>query len=56
MIKLLRENVWFLITVVIIAGLWFALRTTATEFGPDSSFDTLLDEGEPVVVEFFGNT
>jgi hypothetical protein len=56
MIKLLRENVSFVMTVVIVAGLWLALRTTATEFGPDSSFDKVLAQGEPVVVEFFGNT
>jgi hypothetical protein len=54
--KLLRENVAFIVTVIIIVGAWFALRTTATEFGQDSSFDSLLAEGEPVVVEFFGNT
>ena len=56
MIKLLRENVPFVITVVIIAGAWLALRTTATDFGPDSSFDRLIAQGEPVVVELFGNT
>ena len=56
MIKLLRENVSFVIAIVIVASLWLALRTTATDFGPNSSFDKVLAQGEPVVVEFFGNT
>lgn len=55
MMNLLRENIGLITIVVILAGLWLALRTTPTQFGPDSSLDTMLGSGQPVVVEFFGN-
>ncbi|MDH3253434.1 MAG: hypothetical protein OEM62_00440 [Acidobacteriota bacterium] len=53
---LLRDNMVLIVTVVVLIGIWFALRTTATQFASDSSLDSMLGRGEPVVLEFFGNT
>lgn len=56
MIELLQANPVLVTTVVVMLGLWLLLRTRATRFAPDSSFDGMLGRGEPVVLEFFGNT
>lgn len=56
MVNLLRENLVLLIVVAVLAGAWFVFRTPATKIASAASFDHLLTQGEPVVVEFFGNT
>ena len=45
-----------LIVAAIALGGWLYLRTPATPLASVSSLDHLLGRGEPVVLEFFGNT
>ena len=52
----LRANRGPLIVAVILLGGWLFLRTSATPLASVSSLDHLLGRGEPVVLEFFGNT
>ena len=52
----LRDNAVLLIAVTVVFGLWLFFRTPATELDSVASFDGLLARGEPVVLEFFGNT
>ncbi|MBT8496294.1 MAG: hypothetical protein KJO07_24830 [Deltaproteobacteria bacterium] len=56
MMDLLKDNIVVIMTLIVMAGLWLALRTSATEFAPGSSLDGILGQGEPVLLEFFGNT
>lgn len=52
----LRANRVPLIVAVIALGGWLFLRTPATPLESVASLDQLLGRGEPVVLEFFGNT
>ncbi len=52
----LRANRALLIVAAIVAGGWFYLRTPATPLASVSALDQLVAQGEPVVLEFFGNT
>jgi hypothetical protein len=45
-----------LIVAAIALGAWLFLRTPTTPLESVSSLDRLLGRGEPVVLEFFGNT
>lgn len=56
MMSLIRDNIVVVTTVVVMIGLWFTFRTSATQIAADSSLDDMLSRGEPVVLEFFGNT
>ena len=52
----IRNNFALIALVVVVAGGWLALRTSATSFAPGTSLETVLADDEPVVLEFFGNT
>ena len=54
--EFLRDNRGPLIVGTIVLGGWLFLRTQATPLASVSSLDHLLGRGEPVVLEFFGNT
>ncbi len=54
--EFIRSNLPLIVAVVVLVGVWFVLRTSATRFEGGASIDTLLDSGQPVVLEFFGNT
>jgi len=54
--KFLRANRGPLIVAAIAFGAWLFLRTPGTPLASVSSLDHLLARGEPVVLEFFGNT
>ena len=54
--EFLRSNAVLLIAVAVLVGAWFFLRTPATQLASTSSFDGLVGQGKPVVLEFFGNT
>ena len=55
-LEFLRANRGPLNVAVIALGAWLFLRTPATPLESVSSLDHLLGRGEPVVLEFFGNT
>jgi hypothetical protein len=52
----LRANGALLIVVAVAVGGWLFLRTSATPLESAASLDRVLARGEPVVLEFFGNT
>ena len=51
-----RENGLFLFVLLILAGAFMLFRTKGTKFGSLDEFDTAIVSGQPVVVEFYGNT
>ena len=54
--SLLRDNLPLLIGAAVLVGLWLFFRTPATELASVASFDAMVGQGDPVVLEFFGNT
>ena len=54
--EFLRSNATLLIAAAVLIGLWFFLRTPATQLASASSFDDLVGQGKPAVLEVFGNT
>jgi hypothetical protein len=52
----LRQNALFLIMLAVLVGGFLALRTRGSTFDALSEFDVLISSGQPVVVEFYGNT
>ena len=55
-LEILRANRGPLIVGAILLGAWLFLRTPTTPLESIASLDNLLGQGEPVVLEFFGNT
>lgn len=55
-VKLLRANLLLLIVAAVLIGGWLFLRTAATPFDSVAQFDARVGRGEPLVLEFFGNT
>jgi hypothetical protein len=51
-----RENSLFLLVLALLVGAFLVFRTKGTKFGSLDEFDTTITSGQPVVVEFFGNT
>ena len=51
-----RENGLFLFVLLLLVGAFLLFRTKGSKFGSLDEFDTLITAGQPVVVEFFGNT
>lgn len=51
-----RENGLFLAVLVVLVGAFLLLRTKGTKFGSLGEFDNAITSGQPVVVEFYGNT
>ena len=53
---LLRENALFLTVLVVLVGGFLLLRTRGSKLGSVEEFETLIADGQPVVVEFYSNT
>jgi hypothetical protein len=53
---LLRENAVFLTVLVVLVGGFLFLRTRGSKLGSVEEFETLISDGQPVVVEFYSNT
>jgi hypothetical protein len=53
---LVRENGLFIVVILALAGAFFVLRTKGTKFASVDAFDSAIASGQPVVVEFYGNT
>ena len=56
MMSFMRNNRVLLIVATVVIGLWFAFRTSATPLESVSALEDLLAQGDPAVLEFFGNT
>ena len=56
LLQTLRANRGPLIVGAIALGGWLYLRTPATPLASAASFDAMLGQGSPVVLEFYGNT
>ncbi len=56
LLKFLRANRGPLIVSAIVLGGWLFLRTPATPLASVASLDDMVRQGDPVVLEFFGNT
>ena len=54
--KFVRENGLFLFVILALVGAFLVLRTKGTKFVSLDQFDTAIAYGQPVVVEFYGNT
>ena len=54
--EFLQDNLSLVIFVLVAASLWLVFRTRATQLTSASSLDGLLGDGQPAVLEFFGNT
>jgi hypothetical protein len=54
--KLVRENVGWLILVIIVGGAFLFLRTPGDEVASEEEFTAILSGGKPVLVELFSNT
>jgi hypothetical protein len=52
----LRENWVFLLVVGAIAAAFLVLRTPASSLGSVAEADSILQGGQPVLVEFYSNT
>jgi hypothetical protein len=51
-----RENGLFLLVLLALVGAFLVFRTKGTKFGSLDEFDTTIASGQPVVLEFYGNT
>jgi hypothetical protein len=54
--EFLLANRVLLLVGAIALGAWLYLRTPATPLASASSLHDLLGQGDPVVLEFYGNT
>ena len=54
--RLVEENWFFLLLVLVIAAAWLFLRQQGTPLSSLEAFDQRIQSGQPVVVEFFSNT
>jgi hypothetical protein len=45
-----------ILLIVAVVALWLLVRNRATALASPSALDALIGRGEPVVLEFFGNT
>jgi hypothetical protein len=51
-----RENLFFLLVLAVIAAAFLLFRTKGTKLESVSEFDALIGTGVPVVVQFYSNT
>jgi hypothetical protein len=56
MLGLLRENVLFVVVLLLIVSAFVFLRTKGANLESADELNALLGTGQPVVVEFFSNT
>jgi hypothetical protein len=56
MIAFVRENALFLGFLTVLVVGFFVLRTRGDKFGSVDEFNSLVGQGEPVVIEFYSNT
>jgi cell division protein FtsW (lipid II flippase) len=54
--RFVRENGLFVLVLLVLLGAFVFLRTKGTKFASLDEFDALIASGQPVVVEFYGNT
>jgi hypothetical protein len=54
--QFLRENGFFLALILALIGAFILLRTKGTRLASLDEFDRLISSGQPVIVEFYGNT
>lgn len=54
--QFLRENGLFLALIVTLVGAFVFLRTKGAKLDSLDEFDLLISSGQPVIVEFYGNT
>jgi hypothetical protein len=52
----LRQNAVPIVVILALAAGFLLLRTRATQIDSMDAFEALIAGGEPVVVEFYGNT
>ena len=52
----MRENGLFLFVLLVLVVAFLLLRTKGTKFVSLDAFDTVIASGQPVIVEFYGNT
>jgi hypothetical protein len=56
LVRLLREN-WLLVLIVgAVAIAFLALRTPGSDVASLAELDTILQDGQPTMVEFYSNT
>jgi cell division protein FtsW (lipid II flippase) len=51
-----RENGLFFVVLLVLVGAFLMFRTKGTKFASLDEFDTVIASGQPVIVEFYGNT
>ena len=56
LLKTLKENWLFLLIVGGIVFAFMALRTSASAVGSVAEVDSILQDGQPTLVEFYTNT
>ncbi len=56
LVRLLRDNWLFLLIIGAIAIAFLALRTPGSAVGSVAEVDTILQDGQPTLVEFYSNT
>lgn len=56
LLRLFRENAFYIVLFGIIAAAVIVLRTTPTAVASIGEFDSMLVAGRPTVIEFFSNT
>ena len=56
MTRFLRDNLFFLVVLLLIGAGFFFLRTDGTEFASLEAFQSTLGGGTPTVVEFYSHT
>jgi hypothetical protein len=54
--QFLRQNSLFLAVIVALIGAFVFLRTKGTKLASLDEFDRSISSGQPVIVEFYGNT
>jgi len=55
-VRILRENWFFLLVIGGILAAFLFLRTTASDVGSIAEVDAVLQGGQPTLVEFYSNT
>jgi hypothetical protein len=54
--RFMRENGLFVLVLLVIFGAFLLLRTKGTKFASLDEFDAVIASGQPIVLEFYGNT
>jgi hypothetical protein len=54
--RLLRENWFVILVVVVMVGGYALLRTPGDDLASTAEFDAMVSDGTPTLVEFYSNT